>query len=614
MNLFSKSDDAPACVLGLMVAARSLQGVLLTQGEGGLRVVRHLTRPRHSDDSGGHGHGFDADLPAAVPEQAKDETSGSDFTIQFGGGDGTGGNLFLGSEFGDLEGGAGGGIGSQNAPAPFDAELMDMLSECRDAGFEDVEVAFCLQAADVSLYELRVVDEAAGEGAQSPTGATPKKKLFKLLDAQYDGVLPRERVAFLPMTPTEEGVPRYAALIGEETDPVVSTLRALRSGDDGLPAVRLLDTELSLYLGLARAAQSEEEPAEDERTLVVRAGADDTFVVFMQGGVLQQHETLPLTAHDAPETICSRVLLLQDEYGIGEVERVLLMSDDQEEAFAESFEMFFTGARVSALRGYLPGQGSDEAFEAPGAIVPATGVALRLARAAGYQTFDDVNLLSKKLLRRRLRVPVSTLSLALAALVLCALAFFAFRYAGTAAEIEERRQRVQSFPAAEVDADPRRLQASIDSLQAISNRYTRGLEVLDELLMGSDKWSQALAEISRETAAVRGVWVDAWTPRQSAVELSGSATTRDRIVDLAERTDGSIEAIAFSEVRDWPVYTFTMTMPLETGLPEATRYLRKQALAESADGEDADSEDAGASETGPPTGTVNPTALSGDGQ
>ncbi|MCH6579526.1 MAG: hypothetical protein IH802_04090 [Nitrospinae bacterium] len=95
--------------------------------------------------------------------------------------------------------------------------------------------------------------------------------------------------------------------------------------------------------------------ASDEafNTLIVRAGAEDTLVLFLQDDTLQQSENLrSLTAYEAPETICSRVLLLQDEYGIGEVQHGLLLSEEREDDLIESFEMFFPEARVESLRQY----------------------------------------------------------------------------------------------------------------------------------------------------------------------------------------------------------------------------------------------------------------------
>ena len=49
---------------------------------------------------------------------------------------------------------------------------------------------------------------------------------------------------------------------------------------------------------------------------------------------------------------------------------------------------------------------------------------------------------------------------------------------------------------------------------------------------------------------------------------------------LAERLDGQIASLTFSEIREWPVYTFEMKVPLRIELPEAARYLREQVALE----------------------------------
>ena len=603
MNPFKKNDASIKHVLGLMATSRTLYGVLLEQSEQGTRVLRRFSRQR--GDSFGLPAGVESSAPGRVEEEA-----GNDFIIQFGG-DGAD-NLFLGSEFGDLdEGGSFGRAAGGHLEAPsFALELSDVMAECRDAGVADPAVAFCLAASDVEQVELHVVSEPGAKKPAENGAALParRKKLLALLEEQYDGVLERERVAFLPMTPTSEGAGRALALVGQVADPVVSTLREMREDGDDLPAVKLLGAEVPLYMGLARAALRDAATPQD-RTLIVRAGAEDTLVLFMDGDVLRQSETLSLTAHDAPETICSRVLLLQDEYGIGEVQHVLLMSDDQERAFASSFEMFFPDAHVSALRDRLPGGGTDEAREAPAAVVPAMGAALRLTGHDSYLQFDEANLLPKGLLKRRLKLPVSWASAAMLVLLFVTTVFFAARYTQQRAEISDGRHALESLPAGLAGSDPRAVQVAIDSLQAISVRYTRGLDVLDQLLMGSDQWSQALAEISKETAAVRGIWVDSWTPAGGTVELSGSATTRDRIVRLAERVEGRIQEVTFSEIREWPVYAFRLSVPLETGLPEATRYLRKQH----AEAQRTARESAPDQENAPAAAPVQPAALEDGG-
>src|SRR5690606_17102141 len=131
---------------------------------------------------------------------------------------------------------------------------------------------------------------------------------------------------------------------------VAATLGVIRQPQDEVtPLVRLLDTETSVFLGLARAWSAEREPSDAGQgpghTLIVRAGTEDTLVLFVQGNTLRHFESMrSLTVFDSPDTICSRVLLLQDEYGIDDVHDVLLLSEEREEDMIESFTLFFPDA------------------------------------------------------------------------------------------------------------------------------------------------------------------------------------------------------------------------------------------------------------------------------
>jgi hypothetical protein len=170
--------------------------------------------------------------------------------------------------------------------------------------------------------------------------------------------------------------------------------------------------------------------------------------------------------------------------------------------------------------------------------------------------------------------------LVLSIVLFCTAGFFGARYVLVEREIAEYEELLRNYPPDLENADPRVLQARIDSMQTAYNGYMKALAVLDTLLIGSDQWSRGLEEISRESAAVRGIWVESWAPSAGKVTLAGNATARDRVVQLAERMEGSIQALTFSEIREWPVYSFTMQIPLEVELPEAAKYLRERAIAD----------------------------------
>ncbi|RMH64001.1 MAG: hypothetical protein D6685_07060 [Bacteroidetes bacterium] len=597
--------------LGIMVTNRAVHAVLLQEQDGSPVVLRTFTRQRATRVAGQPSAvNTLTDAGAALPD-----TTDADVTIQFGSGGPSSSDLFLASEFGalDTEADDREGPGPRLQATTFALELGDILAECRDAGYESPTMAFCVGASEVSHMELKVVELARGrrkaearkaeaakkEGAADPAAEARRKEpsgpaptrvsrndLLDLLREQHTGEVKDECVSFIPMTPSEEGFLRYLAVFPKSTEPVAPTLVEMRAQKTRrLPPVRVLDAEVSLYLGLARLALDAAGALEAEtppNTLVVRAGIEDTQVLFLKGTSLQHFESLrSLTAYDSPETICSRVLLLQDEYGSGEVQHVLLLSEEHEDGLIDSFEMFFPEARVQSLWDLLPPTPSGRLdARQPRGLVAAAAVAMRLLQGRSYDAvFEDVNMLVARLQGRQFRLPVTWDVVAMAVVLFCTVFFFVGRYFSNQHEIQTYRDRLRSIPPELADANVQELQARIDSMQAAYAQHMRALEVMDSLLVGSDLWSRKLDEVVDQAAGVRGIWVSRWEPTGNALDLQGNATSRDRVVSFAERVEGEILSLAFSEIRDWPVYTFRMKVPLRPELPEVTRYLREQAAA-----------------------------------
>lgn len=575
-----KSTRSQQPVLGIMVTSRTVEAVLLHTGEDGPVAVRRFTRHRASASRM-------TELDFQTPG-TESQNTGDDFTIQFGDLPSGGSEMFLGSEFAGLDGS---GDEGSHAPASFDSELSDILAECRDAGYHDPTVAFAVGTSEITQLEMRL----PADGRKRPD----RSRLVKLLTAQHDGPVDEERVGFVAMTTSEEGEMRFLALIPRTNDSVSATLAALKSRKDArMPAVRLVDTEITLYLGLARMALRMHrevprlEPAGDAdadeapsslsppTTLVVRAGADDTLVMFLRGEAPMYVERLrSLTSTDSPDTICSRILLQQDEYGVGEVQHVLVLSTDREGELVESFKLFFPDAIVERLAEHVPS--GSEIVESDGgrAIVPASAAGLRITGGTRQEgAFEPVNFVISKYTRRAPRLPFTWHVAAMSALLFLSVFFFGARYASMTFDISGHQQRLREYPPQIQETDIRALQTRIDSLRGTSSRYLHALDVLDTLMVGSDKWSRALEETARGTSSVAGIWVETWRPAGSErVRLSGNSTSRDRIVRLAERMDGHIESLSFSEIRDFPVFSFVIDIPLSDELPEAAVYLREQA-------------------------------------
>ncbi len=566
-------ETSPA--LGILVSPRKTYSMLLRADAGHADVVRRFTRSRTQYAS--------MQTTAAVTPSGDGEASLDDATtLHFG--DTTSGAdaLFLASEFGDagdLAAGVASARPSLGKVETFTHELQDLLAECREGVRVEPVLSLVMDAADVQYAEVRVPDEV---GEKADKRRARMVALVSELLAEFDA----ERVVFLPMTAAaDDGTPRFLAIAPRADDASTRTLRELRQLHRGTPPARLLDTEVSLLIGLARltearlAALQVEDARGQGVTLVVRPGADDTLVLALDKGTLQHYAQLrSLTAFDAPETLCSRILLQQDEHNMGDIGRILVLSDASEASLVEYLSLYYPDADVRSCREILSVEllsDSSEASEVP--FMMAYAAALRLVGSAADRAFfPDVNLLPPSLLRRRVTLPFTWHTLVLGVLLFATVFFFTARYVGQQHDInasEAQLAAVVPHPAAGKVAS---MQAEIDSLQYVTTTYTKSLQVIDSLLVGSDKWSRALEHVSQVAASVRGIWVENWSDGGTSITLRGNATSRDRIVRFADQAGGEIASVTFAEIRDFPVYSFVISVPLRIELPEAARYLRDQ--------------------------------------
>ncbi len=571
--------------LGIMVSADGLYAVLLERENEETTVQLRL--------SSGDMDEAEEDLPFDDSGEMAPgmEEESDDVTIQFGDDEGGGGDMFMDSEFGDIDGdgggvGGGGGMASRN----IQAELDDLLDECEERGYEDPEVAFCSTTAEIDDVELRLppdegTEEDPEETEQGLPLPTSRSTLLEMLEEQYEGGVEDGRVGFVPMHRTGDGRQRVLALIARPGGPVLSTLSQMQ--DQTLarsPRARLLDTEVSLYLGLARSIL-QLPPGTPEKTILVRSSPEDTLVLFIEGNTLRQSEHLPeLTSEDSAETICSRVLLLQDEYGMGEVQHLMLIAEDDEEVLADAFKSYFAGANLRLLRTHLPGGEETEAE----AYVAATGAALRLLDDPGYASFfQPVNLLSSEYTPSRFRLPVGwSVPFLLGLLALTTLGFVWY-YLANASAINERQSELRRLEQQVEQVDQDALQSRIDSVQSAAAQYADANDVMGTLLRGSNKWSAGLATVTGEMNRIGGLSVDEWSPEsETTVTVTGRSTERSKVVQLAQRLDGGIRELTFTETRDVSLYDFQLTVPLDSTKPAAIDYWRKQQRERLAEAED----------------------------
>ena len=563
--------------LGIMVSADGLYAVLLERTDEETVVQFRLstaqTEPGDDDlpfdDSG--------DMAPGVEEES------DDVNIQFGDDGGGGGDMFMGSEFDEIDGDDGDDFGGGDEGTDtwnFQADLDDILEECAERGYEDPEIAFCTTTDEVDDVELRLPpDESAEEEAEEDQQGLPlpasESTLIEMLEDQYEGKVEEGRVGFVPMHRTGDGRQRVLALIARPGGPVLSTLAAMQEQTLARsPRTRLLDAEVSLYLGLARSIL-QLPPGTPEKTILVRSSPEDTLVLFIEGNTLRQSEHLPeITSDDSTETICSRVLLLQDEYGMGEVQHLMLITEDDEEVLADAFKSYFVGSNLRLLRTHLP-EGEETDTDA---YVAATGAALRLLDDPEYAPFfQPVNLLAKEYTPSRFRLPVGWPVPALLSLMALTTLGFVYYYFVNASAINERRSELRTLEREVEQVDQKALQRRIDSLQAAAAQYAEGNEVMGRLLRGSNKWSDGLATVTGRMNNIQGLSIDQWSSEgETEVTVTGRSTTRSKVVSLAQQLEGEILELTFTETRDVSLYDFQLTVPLDTTKPAAIDYWREQ--------------------------------------
>lgn len=592
-----KQRKATDVVLGVSVTQQLIEAVLLQQTGDEVLVLRRFIRQRSRTQEFTTAKSLKQALPGLV---GGDD---ADYSIDFGKSNGHlsgGGDVsFMASEFGgtkarkkeDLAAASvvNGGVDRRVLFAP---QLAEILDECKAEGLDVTRIAFCIAPPDVSYTE---VSAPAGErrGASSSEKKGGKKKAEKSLSRRvllerlaelHPVAFDRERVAFLPMA-NAGNEPQYVALVPEPTESVAATLEALHAQERSLPTDRTLDADLAVLSRLARKTTPADRP--DETTVIVRVGSDDTLVLFFRGRELRHFERLrSLSTHDAPETICSRVLLHQDEQKIGEVHHVLLLTEGRAEQLLAVFRRLYSEAAVETVQDALGGIGvrppvNTEAI--PSGSVPAVLAGLRLLQHWDVEDPDfAVHLLSKKLQHERKKLAFAWHTVLMIVVLLASAFIFSWRYMEQQTEIERQREEDRRNPVQLAVDNPALLRSRVDSLKAAHAKYTHALHVIDSLLVGSDRWTRLHERISRSTRDIGGIWLAGVEPLGGAsIRIAGTATSRTQIAQFARRHEGSIEKASSMEIkhekRDIRLYDFVVVAPVPSEMPRVALYLQEVA-------------------------------------
>lgn len=561
----ASSDPTHRTVLGVYLTPDTIEAVLLRASDAGEKVLHRMVRPRLRP-----GGATSSDDPSDVLPGMKSSDE-VDFTLEVGR---TDDDLDVDDPvLRSLQKGEGG-----EGRRLFSAQLREILADCRSKGFRAPDLAFCVDTPDVAYVEFTVPSLTTEPGtlweratALVSRQTAEQRMLLDALRATYDAPFDADRVAFLPMAPRGADR-RVLALVPTGQESVTPTLRALTATDEEIESAgRLLDAEASL---LAHCASRHVAPASDETTAVVRVGAEDTLLLFLTGPELRHVERLrSLTSFDPAEMICSRVLLHQDEDRVQDVHHVLIAGGGRDGRLAERFASFYEDATIHVLHDRLQDEvGSPEAALTPDA-------ALALASAQRMLHDPAVNLFGTAAHTRR-RVPTSIAwhTVAVLGLLFAVALFFGWRYMEREQEIAQVQQRHALTPVEMPKLSPEDLELRVDSLNAVHRTYTRALDVLDSLLVGSDEWSRAIERTSRLTDEIDGLWFDNWSLDASTLKLQGHALKRSNLASLARALDGTVQELKFTDIQGTRAYPFVITIPRHIEMPEVTVKLREEAL------------------------------------
>ncbi len=578
-------------VLGVFVTDTVVDAVLLRKVGDRVQIVNRLARPRSR-----FGDRI-SDLTTVLP--GLKDSSEADFTLEIG--DGTSGSdpssLFLSSEFGGL--GARTMTETAEKPvtgrqsAPITLQLKDILAECANLGYTSPHVCFCVGSSDVMYQEVGLVRDERSRSAME-TKSNTKERTKRLSGAQRRQLLSdvskevqvpfdRNRVAFVRMASKNERE-RYLAVIPRVPDSIAPALTEINSSKSSISAVAdIVDTEVTLYHALAKMHAPEEGTA---RQAVIRVGSEDTLVLFMKDGELVEFERIrSLTSYDPAETVCSRILLKQDEHKFGEIDNLLVVAEERRDDSVTAFAEYFPGAEVEWLQNVLSehkiSMPEEDELHLKASSIPAIGVGLRyLEQWDRADRHAYINLIPRKLVRRKgKKEKIAWHTIAMMVALFGIAFYFSWTFMAQQQQISQRETELALNPPEFPEEDPVVLKMKVDSLNAAYAAYTRALNVLDSLLVGSDKWTRAVGKMTESTGNIGRVWLRGWTPmNRNTVRLEGNALSRSRIAQLAQQWNGSIEQLNFADIQDVRVYTFTMMIPIREDMPPVAEFLRETAL------------------------------------
>lgn len=569
LPFFNNNRDRLA--LGLHITRDSIRAVLLEHEEGAYVVVNSFYRERGMVSNKTIKEpeadfqaflGLD-DLGDDESDDSEEKEEQEDYSIEFG-------------DFQDVEEEAFDPSAEKVTTKNIVVELTEIIQPLKKQG--RVEVAFCLGSPEISYAPI------TAPASEKLNGKLPDKKtLLSWLNKQRKQPFDKKQVGFLPLASSKQkGQPAALAIIRAEDDPVTSSLSPLYSNRLlSLPSMRSMEGEV---VTLLRVVKQSKLLKQEQKSVLVRIGGEDTLLMFFEGNqLIRQDHLSSLDVHDSPSKVASRVLLQQDEAGMDRINKVLVVADENEEAFHQQFQNAHLNAEIVSLAAALWDQNvhfpsRPDRYNNPGLWIPAIGSALRLLGEDKDTTeLQAVNLLPKQFRKRKRAVLFGWHTIAMGILISLTVLFLSARYYQQQDRLESLERKIQQYPA-NMEQTAQHLQQQVDSLQKVYTRYDNLVQQRNSVLRGADKWSQLLSQTVNSRTFIPGIWIKDWIPQDQRVKLKGYATNRESIVNLAADLEATVNRVSFASIRDYPVYEFTMRVNLPDNLPRYTTHVRETPL------------------------------------
>jgi Tfp pilus assembly protein PilN len=553
--------------LGVMIAENKLFGALVEKEDLGVKVHYHtVTRGDVGADEQDFRPGRSD--PEKVPDEGEKDVSLPDEVDEDSDSGGFAGGALPEASV-EITGVSDDGDDSDGINDGWDFHLLlqDLLSHYKEKGFRDPRIVFCNRSTRVNIVEVTpeidVMDESGDVGISTSRVETALSK------NENRNLEDKGEIGYIRMT--EDGGERILALIPASEGSVEKTLTTIEDQTlTRLPDAVELETEIALYLGIARRALpvSGSGGAQEDTSIVLRCDSRGSLALIMKGEELHHVEEVPrLTSEDRLDRIGKRVRLLSDEHATGKIDHVLVNADEGE-GIVGQLELSFEQAQCRRL---------DETLSVQkGPVGQNAAVGAALSDIDTTEAFPPESGLLPSQYKHGFRLPFGWGTIGMFALLVLTTVASVWMYfiMLSAIQQQERKHKALQREVKQIRGGRgvEERQAEIDSLSGIRAEYDSGNQLISGLLRGSNKWSRAMAELTSTVDSIEGVRIQNWVPNgnETAV-VQGRARTRMNALQLTKSLGGSLQTIQATEERDVQLYNFQFAMPLYGGPPEVSQ-------------------------------------------